>query len=559
MATLALVGCGGGDGASGGGIRVGGPPGIEVECGTDELGRADLTAVASPVFVDSRSTHDAASCGDAPASACPDVQGGMDACKGSAGCSAVLVRHGQYDVREPIELEHISSLYGSCRFGGEADRGQRTLLLGTSESPGLPVVNGNVFLSPSARLQGFAIVAKDESASPGIASVAVNLRFSGFAMRGNLIASGPGGNGSASPPTLPIPGNSGQNSDDMPLGNSTAGGSAVCGTTTAGGQGGAGQDGRYIDGCAPGACICTVDNVADTLGKPGGASAEGLPGGNGGTQDSHPGPWCVGADPNRFVGQSGGAGRAGACSNIAGRAEPDVRGSFVTERPSLLMRWQPSAMPTSGGAGADGSGGGGGTSGGFCVDLSNQPFGQGIDIQGVSGGGGGSGGCRGAGGIAGGHGGGSFAVLLWFTFVDGLNQGPNGNLIVTAAPGRGGDGGDGGDGGVGGRGGLGGKGGSVTLGSGLVGYYACPGRAGDGGKGGDGGAGGGGAGGNSGPAAALVLMDQSATPNSADGIYAVAPSAAGKGGAGGKTSGDRCEGASAQSGAQGPAANWLIY
>lgn len=555
-AVCTLAGCGGSGGTSDSRIVVGGALPIEAECGTDEFGRADLSQMNNPVFVDSRSVHAAANCGLSPATACPDVQTGIDVCQ-SELCGGVLVRHGQYDVGEPIVLPRTGiTLYGSCRFGNEADRGQRTLLLGTSQTPGVPVVAGYVVIDALAltQMRGFAVVAKDESANPGVASVAMSFRFSGgLTVRGNLIASGPGGDGSMVPTSATPQGNAGGNGGEKPSGAGPDGGAAACGGTAAGGHGGAGQFGGADPSCQPGACPCSV--FGSTTGAPGESSAEGLAGGGSSSRVSTPGPWCVGAVPNLFYGDAGGAGRGGACSSVAGTAVSDVRGGFVVD-PSLLLRWQPGAMPTSGGAGTQGSGGGGGNSGGFCVDLDQQPQ---VILHGVPGGGGGAGGCGGAGGIAGGHGGASFAVLLEFAEVNGLNQGENGNLIVTALPGRGGDGGNGGDGGAGGAGGLGGQGNVKKIGSSLVGVYACPGLSGDGGKGGEGGAGAGGAGGNSGPVAAFVLRTGSVQPTSLTGIYAVEPSPAGAGGAGGATSSGNCRGAQAPTGAQGPAANWLAY
>lgn len=63
----------------------------------------------------------------------------------------MLVRHGLYPMTAALALHAGVDLYGSCRWGGEGDGGQRTLLLGANAVPGAPVVAGSLILQPTRR------------------------------------------------------------------------------------------------------------------------------------------------------------------------------------------------------------------------------------------------------------------------------------------------------------------------------------------------------------------------------------------------------------------------
>ncbi|MEJ7685960.1 MAG: hypothetical protein WKG52_02565 [Variovorax sp.] len=446
VVSLALLvsGCGGGD-APRAGLGSGDARGSHVfdahAPGAAVCSGADLSGVKAAVHV-APDGVDAAGCGTGAATACKTVQQGIGTC-GAPGC-AVLVRHGLYPTTATIELRSGVSVYGGCRFAGEADRLYRSTIV-ANPPPGMPAIAGQGINAPTI-LQGLVVIAKEETAagSPSIAMTVSGSRA--LALTGMVLIAGKGGDGATGSSAPGQPGGSGA-SPTCTTCRGAAG--KACPSNLPAGDIGSGGDGAsqnvvYSYQCI-GRCRCEPQQVADSLGLVGQGSGNAGGGKGGGFGAYGCSCYLAGASSevgleNPGPGDTGGPADKGQCSTQGGTASGQIWGAPVAQGAAWL--------PGSGGVGQTasvGAGGGGGGAGGYATW-------DGTDRNGLGGGGGGGGGCGGPGGQGGQQGGASLALVL----ID--SQMPPVVQVNSLVPGPGGRGGTGGQGGVGGPGGSGGPG-----------------------------------------------------------------------------------------------------
>ncbi len=535
IVLIAIAGCGDSDSGSGSG-----QPGVVVgspapQTAAASCAGADLSGLKSIVYVSPQGADDAG-CGATTAAACKTIQQGIANCA-AAGCG-VLVRHGLYPTSATIALRDAVSVYGGCRFDGEADRKYRSVIQ-ASPAPGTPALSADGVNSPAV-LSGLVVLGKDETAD-GTASIAMTVsNSSALTLTRSTLAAGKGGEGApGSTPTMAGVGQDGAKA----AANFRAGigGQACAGTPPASaGRGGAGADLNSNDsyGCFA-ACGCRNNNSGNTGPSGENGSDSGSVKGGGGGGAGAEGCSCNSTTNSSTDGGSGGSGSSGSCAVTGGAANLDILGSFVS------TSWTPS-QGVSGRAGDVGSGGGGGGAGGRNVWAHNF---TGTDYDGYAGGGGGGGGCGGQGGQGGQQGGASIALVLYSSKMPGSTDT---NSIIPGLGGRGGDGGNGARGGPGGTGQTGWPGFDQVFTSSWCGdNFKVPGGGGKGGDGGAGGAGSGAAGGNGGPSVGIALVKTSQAPT-AGGVYPPAlPATGGDPGRGGQGGAANCRGADGATGAVG--------
>ena len=488
-------------GAPGPIIGAPGPQAIAASCAG-----ADLSGLKSQVFVKANGT-DGPSCGTTTANACKTIQQGINNC--AVGGCGVLVRHGLYPTTATITLRDSVSVYGSCRFDGEADHKYRTMIR-ASPAPGTPTISAVAINTPTT-VYGVVVVAKDETAN-GTASIAMAVADSkGLTLSRSVLAGGKGGDGAAAAPP-PAPGGGGGGGPATGK-FSAGGGGGACPSSNAG----AGGRGAFSN------ILFTVHHFFDATCSNTNAGGTGPNGNNGGDAGSVNGgaggqPGTAGCDcsgaPNFQAGSAPQApsGNEGSCAAAGGTVSAGaIWGSLAS------VVW----TPTQSGSGATAGGGGGG---GYSANGLYNEF----DYSGYAGGGGGGGGCGGAGGGGGQQGGASFALVLSAASVTN-----NGSALIPGPGGRGGTGGAGAQGGPGGAG-QGGwpgfdQGQSACISNGNS--TPAPGSGGLGGNGGPGGSGSGGAAGQGGPSVGIALVAAAPAP-ATSGIYAPLPGAPGRNGSG---------------------------
>lgn len=436
-------------------------------------GGADLTPVTARIHV-SPEGSDTSSCGtsqvvDATSSTtpCATIGHAIDRCRNVGNGCGVLVRWGRYELDAPVALAGGIGVYGSCRFGGEADQQYRSTLIGAADKPAVTAVG---ITSPTV-FEGFQVIA-GRSQVHGSASIAMLVRSSNqLRINHSQIVGGAGGDGA--------------NGSDGAMGvdGGNAGGASVRTAGVSSGPSPGGTGGGSVS-----ACGAIAAGTAPTVGTwvLGGAGAPTA--GNGFSCDGRP------AD---YPGD-GGAGAPGTAGSTGAGVAPafSVVGALGTDG-----RWQPGAG-ANGIAGSAGSGGGGGSRGGGCEDLFNS-------YPGADGGGGGGGGTGGGGGGGGQQGGGSFALVL----IDSTYLGQSSSLVAGLG-GRGGNAGSGAPGGAGGAGAV-----PTTFPRNTFYGHLCPGFGGAGGAGGAGGGGSPGAAGNGGPSMAVATRGASPVPTGLLQVY----------------------------------------
>ena len=493
LAALTLAACGGGSSgddapASHPGLGATAPP----RCGTADLSTATLRKYVSTEGVDS------ATCGDTTATACRTVEQGIERCGGITACS-VLVRWGDYDLTG-LRLRDQVSVIGGCRFDGEADRKQRTVLYGPPNRPAIEAAG----LRSTLLLHGLTVLAGDGLPSGGAPSVAmtmtdVSAKLTLHATR--LIA----GKGSAGRPgadaAAAAPGGDGSSADIVnTLSVVPAGaGGAACPSAYSGplGHGGNGSQ-NLLAIVSPCVFNCGCARLPTSTPKCNGADSGAARGGAAGQAEGDAGCGCLDSLSGPGDGFAGSPGDNGVRAGIGGQAPLRQTGAFGGGQ------WQ-GEISGDGIAGGLGAGGGGGTAGGYGVVANSITGSFGPFVHGAPGGGGGGGGCAGNAGRGGHQGGASFALVLQAAVPPDLDM--TSALLA-------GTGGNGGAGGTGGAGGAGGSPGGGFIGKRLTGSLTClangaggslPSNGAAGGAGGPGGPGSGGAGGHGGPAYALAM------------------------------------------------------
>ncbi|RCW69499.1 pentapeptide repeat-containing protein [Pseudorhodoferax soli] len=505
LATL-LAAC------SDGGITA---PGHGPQIGADQAAcDADTSRLGTRVYVDSRAGAGAGDgCGASPATACPTVQQGIAACDAGGTCG-VLVRHGLYPTSATIELRPGVHVFGACRFGGEPDRGYRSLVQ-ASPAPGTPALRADG-VNVTTTVAGLTVLGKNESA-PSTASVTLLVSESrGLVLAGTSLIGGRGGDGAAGA-LVPaaLGGGRGQNATSRYGGGVGGLGCPAQPPPDYLGLGGFGADANRLQTYHGAFSVgCTVALQGTEIGPTGqdgrgSASAAGGTGGQAGTS----GCSCSDAPANvAGAAPQAGNGRPGLCGATV-PAQGDAWGSLSR------AGWSPN-QGAPGLPGDLGGGGGGGGGGGFSAGRYQNMY----DISGYAGGGGGGGGCGGPGGVGGLQGGASIALVLAGASAIDIAQH---NRIVAGAGGAGGQGGHGGQGGPGGQGAFGWEGGDQYQSQCSA---AAPGSGGRGGDGGAGGSGSGGGGGNGGPSIGIARVAGAVLPADRSSVLAGQPGSAGRGG-----------------------------
>lgn len=152
-------------------------------------GGADLSALATLVYVRSDKGSDAGTCGTSTANACASIQKGIDSCS-AAGCG-VIVRHGEYNVTSTVALRDGVSVYGSCLFDGETGRSYRSIVNGPPDQPAVSAGS----TASATTFQGFVVRAGDSSVAGG-ASIAMTVTGSaGLKLTQSRLVAGRGATG----------------------------------------------------------------------------------------------------------------------------------------------------------------------------------------------------------------------------------------------------------------------------------------------------------------------------------------------------------------------------
>ncbi|MEO7338053.1 MAG: hypothetical protein ABIV63_15885, partial [Caldimonas sp.] len=300
---------------------------------------------------------DSDSCGTDTSNACATPTHAVSRCTTvGAGCG-VLVRWGRYALTSTLALNSGASVYGSCRFDGEADNHYRSTLIGPADKPAVTAVGIN---QPTV-FEGFQVLA-GHAKTQGGASVAMLVRDSAaLQVNRSQLVGGIGGNG--------VDGGNAA----MPANGGGGGGANLRTGGTSSGPGIGGTGGGSVDACT--AIGALNGGAVGALGLPGPAAPAA---GNG--------VFCAGR-PVDYPGDGtdGGPGSVGALG-AAVTASRGVIGTIAADG-----RWLP-GKGADGNGGSAGSGAGGGARGGGCEDDVNKyPGGDG-------GGGGGGGGAGGGGG-----------------------------------------------------------------------------------------------------------------------------------------------------------------
>ena len=502
-AVAALVtACGGGAGDVSPGD---GAAALAAECG------AALSASSRIVYV-STLGKDIDNCGGTTATACQSIRQGILACPpgGATGTSdcGVLVRHGLYPTTETIVLRDGVSVYGGCRFDGEADRHYRTTIVAAPALPGAPAISAAAIKTPTV-VRDLVVIAADQTAH-GSASIAMVVSgSSGLSIVNTTLSSGRGGDGADGS----VPASAGPAGKGADGGRNGGAGGPTCAANTEPGTGAGGRGGTDVTTATwlyDYSIECTSTD-AGTAGQPagGGGSARAGLGPKGGV-----GLWCS-AREHAYPGEgkNGESGASGACG-AATQPSPLSGGRFDG------ATWVAS-RGDEGRAGGVGGGGGGGGAGGACVTVAARDV-----YQGLPGGGGGGGGCGGGAATAGEQGGASFPLVMVdssFSFDASLNA------LVPGPGGRGGRARNAVPGAPGGAPGAG-----KTDGQSLYDGHYCPGIGAAGGPGGHGGVGSAAAAGHGGPSIGVARVGQSTAPIGLDAVYLPQPGlpgAAGRGGA----------------------------
>ena len=491
----AVVGACGGGGDDRGRNGADGTP-LAAECGVA------LPAFRQTVYVSTLGS-DADGCGAGSTTACASIDKAIAACT-DGGCG-VLVRHGLYRTTATLKLRDGASVYGGCRFGGEADRHYRTTIQ-AAPPPGMPALSANAIHTPTL-LHGIVVIAPDETAA-GTASLALTVSAStALSIIATTLSSGRGGDGQDG--SVPAPAGSPSAGADWDKGGA---GGARCTADTEAGTGAGGHGGTDFTTAKQLSSYGFECSSADlgSAGEPAGgapASARAALGTKGPA-----GLWCNNRPHDYPIpGVAGGPGAAGACG-AATQPSPRTAGSFSG------TTWVAS-RGDDGRPGGVGGGGGGGGAGGACVFETDNIY------QGFPGGGGGSGGCGGGVATAGEQGGASMPLVL-VDSVLALDAGLN--ALVPGPGGRGGraiDAVRGGPGGKAGRGRYDGQ--SVHSG------HYCPALSADGGAGGAGGFGSAAAAGHGGPSIGVALVGKSSAPVGLGAVYLAQPGMPGSAGRGG--------------------------